>query len=88
MNNPTTTFDQLINILDESMNTSTPSTPTPDAITRINAAPPRTTLVRSLRDDPTIQRFRNDLVNGLIRLDTANNLFTLLTKLLRGVPPI
>lgn len=85
MNKATNTFDELINMLDESINpTTSPSTQSPDAIDRINAAKRRTTNVISLRDDPDIQQFRDDLKNGLIRLDAANNLFALITRLLQS----
>ena len=56
-----------------------------DAIDRILAGPPRQTLVRSLHDDPTVQRFREDLTNGLIRVDTANALLGLIERLVTGI---
>lgn len=54
----------------------------PDAIDRILAAAPRRTRVRSLRDAPVVARFREDLTHGLIRVDTANVLFRIITDLI------
>ena len=56
-----------------------------DAIDRILAQPPRQTRVRSLGDDPTVKRFREDLTNGLIRVDTANALLGLITRFITGI---
>lgn len=58
---------------------------TGDAIDRILAQPQRRTRVRSLRDEPTVQRFREDLTNGLIRVDTANALLGLITRFVTGI---
>ena len=48
-----------------------------DAIDDALRAPPRETAVRSLRDAPEIVAFRGELVDGLIRADTANRLLRL-----------
>ena len=45
-----------------------------DAIDRILGGEPRHTRVRSLRDHEVVNRFRQELVDGLIRVDTANRL--------------
>jgi hypothetical protein len=49
-----------------------------DAITRTIAEPPRCTGVVSLRDAPAVEAFRQALVDGLIRVDTANQLLRLI----------
>lgn len=48
-----------------------------DAIDDVLQSPARTTAVRSLRDAPEIAAFRNELIDGLIRADTANRLLRL-----------
>ena len=48
-----------------------------DAIDRILASPRRRTDVRTLRNDPVVEAFRRELVDGLIRVDTANKLLHL-----------
>jgi hypothetical protein len=53
-----------------------------DAIDRLRASPPRQTAVTSLRDIPVVARFHEDLTNGLIRIDTANVIFRLITDIL------
>lgn len=49
-----------------------------DAIDAILAGEPRSTGVRSLRDHEVVQRFRRELSDGLIRVDTANRLLELI----------
>jgi len=57
-----------------------------DAIDRINQSAERSSRVVSLRDSEVIQRFRDDLINGLIRMDTANQLFGLIRSVLDQLP--
>jgi hypothetical protein len=52
-----------------------------DAIDRVLASKPRSTVVRSLRDDAAIQRFRDELADGLIRADTAGKALDALVKI-------
>ncbi len=54
-----------------------------DAIDQELARPPRRTGVRALRDDPVVARFREDLSNGLVRIDTVNALLRLMTDSLQ-----
>jgi len=75
-------LDQLLQTLQA---LAEPATSTGDAIDRILTGPPRQTRVRSLRDDPTVQRFREDLTNGLIRVDTANALLGLIERFVSGL---
>lgn len=49
----------------------------PDAIDAELAAPARVTGVVSLREAPEIQAFRQELIDGLIRTDTVNQLLHL-----------
>lgn len=54
--------------------------PPADAIAVELVRPSRTTAVVSLREAPEIEAFRSELVNGLIRADTANQLLRLLNE--------
>ena len=49
-----------------------------DAIDAILAAEPRKTGVNSLRDHEVVEQFRQELTDGLIRVDTANRLLGLI----------
>lgn len=49
-----------------------------DAIDAVLREPVRTTAVRSLRGDPVIEQFRQELVDGLIRVDTARRVLEVL----------
>jgi hypothetical protein len=49
-----------------------------DAIDAELARPTRTTATVSLKDSPEVEAFRNELIGGLIRVDTANQLLRLL----------
>ena len=53
-----------------------------DAIDAILAGDPRSTAVRSLRDHEVVQKFRRELSDGLIRVDTANKLLGLIRTVL------
>lgn len=57
-----------------------------DALDRILAEPGRQTAVASLRDSEIIKQFRNDLIDGLIRIDTVNQLFRLVSAVLDRLP--
>lgn len=56
-----------------------------DAIDAVLNAPPRTTAVRSLRDAPEVAAFREALIDGLIRADTARQLLQLLNAVMTRV---
>lgn len=49
-----------------------------DAIERTLSEPGRSSAVRSLREAPEVDAFRQELIDGLIRVDTANRLLQLL----------
>ena len=82
MTDTTGAFDALLAALQTLLDPKPQGPRPPDAIDRILARPARTTQVRSLRDDPVVARLREDLTNGLIRIDTANAMFRLLTRVL------
>ncbi len=88
-NELTQDLDQLLNVLDApaSQATARAGAATGDAIAAELARPARVTAVRSLREAPEIEAFRRELVDGLIRADTANQLLKLIgevvTRLIR-----
>jgi len=51
-----------------------------DAIDDVLAGPRRTTAVVSLRDAPEVEAFRQALTDGLIRVDTVNQLLRLVNE--------
>ncbi len=51
-----------------------------DAIDQVLAEAPRSTGIVSLRDAPEVAAFRNELTDGLIRVDTANQLLRLINE--------
>lgn len=51
-----------------------------DAIDRILDGKPRRTEVRSLTNDASIKAFRRELIDGFIRVDTANRLLGLIEE--------
>jgi hypothetical protein len=53
-----------------------------DAITDVLDSPERTTSVVSLREAPEVEAFRDDLIGGMIRVDTANQLLRLVNAVL------
>ena len=75
--------DQLDAFLDKLEQLATKSSPSPpDAIDQIRAGPRRTTRTRSIRHHPDMEHFRQEMADGLIRADTANQLFRLITSVL------
>ncbi len=56
-----------------------------DAIDRTLEAPPRETAVVSLREAPEVEAFRSELMDGLIRADTANRLLRLVATIVEGM---
>ena len=58
---------------------------TPDAIDAILASEPRETAVKSLRDHEVIRQFRQELSDGLIRVDTAGRLLGLIRTIVAAV---
>lgn len=58
----------------------------PDAIDRALAETPRTTRVPSLADHDVVRRFRQELTDGRIRIDTVNQLLRLIQAGLTLIP--
>ncbi len=52
----------------------------PDAIDAVLAQPQRQTNVQRLQNDPAMAAFREELVNGLIRVDTVRQFLSVLSK--------
>jgi hypothetical protein len=57
-----------------------------DEIDRVLAGPPRRTDVTPLRDSPVMERFRTELADGLVRLDTLNQFLRLVATVLDRLP--
>lgn len=57
-----------------------------DAIAAEIAGARRATGVVSLRDSEVMTRFRQELSDGLIRIDTVNQLLALATQILARIP--
>lgn len=55
-----------------------------DAIDRALDRPPRTTRARPLRDDEVVHRFRREVSDGLLRVDTVRQLLALIRLALEG----
>ncbi|UCG16161.1 MAG: hypothetical protein JSV19_12790 [Phycisphaerales bacterium] len=78
----TDSLDRLIDLLARrGQSDSTPG----DAIDKALASAPRMTEVRSLKDHPDVRQFRQDLVDGFIRVDTANRLLQLLSTIVTAM---
>ena len=53
-----------------------------DAIDQVLAGEPRTTQTQSLREHETVQKFREEMLTGMIQLDTAHQLLGLVNTVL------
>lgn len=85
MPNETTAFDRFIQLLDQ-LAVAPSGAPPGDAIDAVLAGPARRTEVVPLRDSPVVQKFRNDLIDGLIRADSINQLLRLANLVLERLP--
>jgi len=56
---------------------------TPDAIDQVLSVPPRVTNTRSLRDHAVVQKFREEMLTGLIQVDTAHQLLGLIGEAMK-----
>ena len=61
--------------------------PPGDAIDEILSDAPRKTAVTPLRDHETVKRFRQEVTDGLIRLDTARQLIGLIRLAIETYKP-
>jgi len=82
MSSATDSLDRLIDVLGGAAPEAAPGG---DAIDEVLGSPPRVTEVRSLRDHPDVVQFRQDLIDGLVRVDTVNRLLGLLSTVLTAV---
>ncbi len=57
-----------------------------DAIDRVLASPARKEAAPSLREHEAVRAFRRELSDGMIRVDTANQLLGLVGKLIALMP--
>jgi len=78
-------FDEAVERLDSVLRTVR-SGGSGDAIDRGLLQPSRETAVVSLHDSEIIRKFRDDLADGLIRVDAANQLFGLVSQIIRLLP--
>lgn len=82
MPNLTDELDQLIKMIDGEIQRQPGSG---DMLDLILASPQRETRVRSLRHDPVVEAFRQELTDGLIRVDTANKLLSLVNTVVTAL---
>ena len=98
MANVTETLDKLIQVVDKAATAAgeAPATPVPqpaaqiagtrDAIDDALERPARQTQVVSLADSPVMAAFRSELSDGLIRIDTLNQVLRLITLVIERWP--
>ncbi len=82
----TQVLNDLLDTLDQRISAAQGAGPA-DAIGRVLAEPARTTAVTSLHDAPVVEAFRQALSDGLIRVDTANQLLQLLNTVIVKLIP-
>ncbi len=75
---PKSELELLLLQLDELMS----RTRRPDAIDDVLNSAPRTTAAASLREHEVVKKFRQEMTEGLIRLDTLNQLLGLVRTIL------
>jgi len=85
-NDPTRLLDDLLDTLELKSNRRRDEG-RGDAISSVLNGQPRTTAVVSLRDAPAVDAFRQALVDGLIRVDTANRLLRLVNEIIVRLVP-
>lgn len=81
----TEALDRLIGVMDQAV-ASGSAEPPRDAIDEALERPPRQTQVVSLADSPVIARFRAELSDGLIRIDTLNQVLRLIALVIERWP--
>ena len=77
MDSAAESLDRLIDALSAKLDEESPPR---DAIDAALNDTPRTTHVQTLRNHPDLARFRQELADGLIRVDTANRALQLLSN--------
>lgn len=86
-NESTRVLDELLGTLDRKLGLQQESPGRSDAIAEVLAEMPRQTAVVSLRDAPVVEQFRQALIDGLIRTDTANQLLKLVNEIVVRLVP-
>ncbi len=56
-----------------------------DALDLILGAPPRQTKVKRLRDSDVVRQFREDLLNGTVRIDRLNQILSIVALVVKQV---
>lgn len=56
-----------------------------DALDLILGAPPRRTNVKRLRDSDVVRQFREDLLNGAVRIDRLNQVLSIVALVVKQV---
>ncbi len=56
-----------------------------DALDLILGAPPRQTNVKRLRDSEAVRQFREDLLNGAVRIDRLNQMLSIVALVIKQV---
>ncbi|MCH8965015.1 MAG: hypothetical protein IIB58_08655 [Planctomycetes bacterium] len=56
-----------------------------DALDLILGAPPRQTNVKRLRDSEVVRQFREDLLNGAVRIDRLNQVLSIVVLVVKQV---
>lgn len=85
MNDTANKLDELLDTLDGQMNGSVKQTGGGDAIDQILASRGRTTKTRSLRENEVMQKFRQELADGLIRADTVQRVLGLIDVAVKAI---
>ena len=85
MANVTDALDRFLTTVDR-VAATVPAGAARDAIDAVLSASPRQTQVASLRDSPVMQKFRDELTDGLIRIDTLNQVLRLAALVLERLP--
>jgi hypothetical protein len=78
----TSTIDEWLSALDEAVQKRGRRG---DAIDEVLASPGRVTGVRSIKDSPQAEAFRQAVVDGLIRTDVVHKLLGLINEVVLGV---
>ena len=56
-----------------------------DALDLVLGAPPRQTNVKRLRDSDVVRQFREDLLNGAVRIDRLNQVLSIVALVIKQV---
>ena len=56
-----------------------------DALDLVLGAPPRQTNVKRLRDSDIVRQFREDLLNGAVRIDRLNRVLSIVALVVRQI---